>query len=139
MKFVFFLKSRLTFNIFYCFCMFVNKHFIYLRCVYSISKSKTVLGIIHLVRTQNFPQKLNFFICYLAAPWPILDHYRGDSLTHPMLITALFSFDAKGYRNEVGSLSPAECLVMFEPGTFRILSQRLNPLTSDSCNSLFFL
>ena len=34
MKFVFFLKSRLLFNIFYCFCMFVKKHFIYLGCVY---------------------------------------------------------------------------------------------------------
>ena len=31
-KFVFFLKSRLLFNVFYCFCMFVNKHFTYLRC-----------------------------------------------------------------------------------------------------------
>ena len=30
MKFAFFLKIRLLFNIFYCFCMFVNKHFIYL-------------------------------------------------------------------------------------------------------------
>ena len=28
MKFLFFLKSRLLFNILYCFCMFVNKHFI---------------------------------------------------------------------------------------------------------------
>ena len=26
-KFVFFLKSRLIFNVFYCFCMFVNKDF----------------------------------------------------------------------------------------------------------------
>ena len=26
-KFVFFLKNRLIFNIIYCFCMFVNKHF----------------------------------------------------------------------------------------------------------------
>ena len=26
-KLAFFLKSRLLFNIFYCFCMFVNKHF----------------------------------------------------------------------------------------------------------------
>ena len=28
MKFVFFQKSRLVFKIFYCFCIFVNKHFI---------------------------------------------------------------------------------------------------------------
>ena len=33
-KFVFLLKSRLLFNAFYCFCMFVNKHFAYLRCAY---------------------------------------------------------------------------------------------------------
>ena len=26
-KFVFFLKIRLLFKVFYCFCMFVNKHF----------------------------------------------------------------------------------------------------------------
>ena len=31
-RFVFFLKSRLLFNIFYCFCMFVSKHFRYLGC-----------------------------------------------------------------------------------------------------------
>ena len=31
---VFFLKSRLIFNVFYCFCMFVNKHFAYLYCAY---------------------------------------------------------------------------------------------------------
>ena len=35
-----FLKKQTTFlNIFYCFCMFVNKHFIHLGCAY-ISKSK---------------------------------------------------------------------------------------------------
>ena len=27
-------------------------------------------------------------ICCLAAPWPISGFYRGNSLTHPMLITA---------------------------------------------------
>ena len=31
-------------------------------------------------------------------------------------------------RNEVGSLSPAERLADFEPGTFRFLLQCLNPL-----------
>ena len=41
---------------------------------------------------------IDFFYCYLAAPQSTLGHYRGDSLTHPMLIT-------EGYqesRNEVG-------------------------------------
>ena len=32
MKFVFFLKSSLLFNVFYCFGMFVNKHSRYLKC-----------------------------------------------------------------------------------------------------------
>ena len=36
-----------------------------------------------------------FFNCYLAAPWPNLGHYRGDSLTHPMLITVFYIFDPK--------------------------------------------
>ena len=38
MKFVFFLKSRLIFKMFFCFCMFVNKHFINTSAY--ISKSK---------------------------------------------------------------------------------------------------
>ena len=40
-------------------------------------------------------------------------------------------FRLEGYREpcyEVGSLSPAKRLVGFEPGTFRFLLQRLNPL-----------
>ena len=36
-----------------------------------------------------------FFICNLAAPWPALGHYRGDSHTHPMLITAFCQFVTK--------------------------------------------
>ena len=38
MKFVFFLKSRLIFKRFYCFCMFVNRHFTNMGAY--ISKSK---------------------------------------------------------------------------------------------------
>ena len=34
MKFEIFSKSRLLFNIFYCYCLFVNKHFIYLGCIF---------------------------------------------------------------------------------------------------------
>ena len=30
-----------------------------------------------------------FFICSLAAIWPTFGYYRGNSLTYPMLITAL--------------------------------------------------
>ena len=40
-------------------------------------------------------------------------------------------FQPKGHQephSEVGSLSPAECLVGFELGTFRFLLKHLNPL-----------
>ena len=65
-----------------------------------------------------------FFNYYLAAPRPTSGHYRGDSLTHPMLITAFVHVRPEGHReprSEVGSLSPAERLAGFEPGTFRFL------------------
>ena len=48
-----------------------------------------------------------FFNCYLAAPRPTSGHYRGDSLTHPMLITAFLPIRPEGHReprSEVGSL-----------------------------------
>ena len=73
----------------------------------------------------------NFFNCYLAAPRPTLGHYQGGSLTHLMLITSILHIRPEGHRgphNVVGSLSPAECLVGFEPGTFWFWSQCLNPL-----------
>ena len=72
-----------------------------------------------------------YFNWYLAAPRPTLGHYRRDSLTRPMLITAFLHFQPEGQwepRDEVGSLSPAERLVGFVPGTFRLLLQCLNPL-----------
>ena len=72
-----------------------------------------------------------FFNCYLVVPRPTLGHSQGDSLTNPMLITAFVHIRPEGHReprNEVGSLSPAERLAGFEPGTFQFLLQRLNPL-----------
>ena len=66
-----------------------------------------------------------FFYCYLAAPLS----FSRDSLTNPMLITVFVQFWPEGHRepsNEVGSLSPVERLVGFEPEIFRL--QHLNPL-----------
>ena len=67
--------------------------------------------------------KWSFFLnCYLAAPRPTLVYSQGDSLTNPMLITAFYLLRPEGHRelrNEVGPLSPAECLVMSEPGILR--------------------
>ena len=42
-------------------------------------------------------------------------------------------------RNEVASLTPAERLVGFEPGTFQFLLQRLNPLGHSPQNFWTFL
>ena len=53
---------------------------------------------------------------YLAAPWPTLDHYQGDSLTYWMLITVFLHFQPEGHRkprSEVGSLGLAVPLVGF--------------------------
>ena len=38
-----------------------------------------------------------FFNYYLAAPRPTLGLYRGDSLTHPMLITAFLHVQPEGH------------------------------------------
>ena len=47
-----------------------------------------------------------FFNWYLAAPRPTLGHYRGDSLTHPMLIIASYIFDPKVTGSLVTRLDP---------------------------------
>ena len=86
----------------------------------------------------------HFFNCYLAAPLPALGHYRGDSLTHPMLITVFYILDPKVStrtfhgepHNVVGSLSPTKCLARFELGTFQFLLQRLNPLGHSPLNRM---
>ena len=68
--------------------------------------------------------RIYFFNFYLTVPLPTLSHSHGDSLTDLMLITAFVRVWPEGDRelpNEVGSLSPAERLVGFEPGTFRFL------------------
>ena len=40
---------------------------------------------------------LSSFNCYLAAQQPTFGHYQGDSLTHPMLITAFLQFQPEGH------------------------------------------
>ena len=45
---------------------------------------------------EEYSKKYISFTCCLASPQPSLGHYRGESLTHPMLITASYlSFDQK--------------------------------------------
>ena len=86
----------------------------------------SVSGVLFIVAVFCF-----FFNYYLAAPRPTLGHSQGDSLINPMLITVFVHIWPEGHRelpNDVGSLSLAERLAGFEPGTFRFLLQHLNPL-----------
>ena len=46
------------------------------------------------------------FNCCLVAPRPTSGHYRGDNLTHPMLITAFYIFDPRVTGSLVARLGP---------------------------------
>ena len=76
---------------------------------------------------------INFFNCYLAAPLPTLGHSPGGQphqadVNHCIL--AISTWRSPRALQGCGSLlSPVEeCLVVFEPATFRFYSQCLNPL-----------
>ena len=70
----------------------------------------------------EFSLNSSFFNFCLAALWPTLGHYQGDSLTHPVLITAFGQFQPVGHckpHSKVKTLSPAEDLARFELGTLQ--------------------
>ena len=58
-------------------------------------------------RYVNHGSLVGHFFGYLTVPRPSLRHSRFRPEGH------------RESRNEIGSLSPAECLVRFEPVTFR--------------------
>ena len=73
-----------------------------------------------LLLVKSFPKVV--FICYSAAPRPTLGHWRGFSLTNPIIIIVFYNVRPEGHqkpRNEVGSLSPANRLAGFELGSLR--------------------
>ena len=73
-------------------------------------------GFINAVAHERERKDLLPFNLCLATPRPTLGHYRGDSLTHSLLITAFLQIWPEGHReprSEVGSLSPAELPVFF--------------------------
>ena len=87
----------------------VSEHFKYFVILCTLSASPTIefLNVVLVshktkyliwwfLKPVSFDQQLFetlfspffiFVVCYLAAPWPTLDHYWGDSLNHLMLIT----------------------------------------------------
>ena len=63
-----------------------------------------------------------FFICCLAAQQPTFDCYRGNSLTHPMLITA-FALSIFGPKvTGRGWVSTSECPVGFYHNAITLLA-----------------
>ena len=63
-----------------------------------------------------------FFNCCLAAPRPTSGHYRWGQSHSPDVNHCISHIRPEGHReprSEVGSLSQAERLAGFEPGTFR--------------------
>ena len=129
---------------------FINKNIYILLCLrypladnskylwYCCIRAKILMSFNIIWRLQLFKHKLIFFNYYLATLRPTLGHYRGGSLIHLVLITCVLHIRPEGHlgpRNEVGSLSPAEHLVGFEPTTFRLWLQRLNPLGHSANNN----
>ena len=109
---------------------------------------RLVLYHFNAVMLQQWPNNNSklphciFFNCYLAVPRPTLSHSQGDSLTNSMLMTAFVHVRPEDHRetcNEIGSLSLAECLAGFQPGTFQFWLQRLNRLVllrGSKCDSV---
>ena len=108
--------------------------------LYKFPPRSLVLNPIKIIFHLNIMEFFFFFFnCYLTVPWPTLGRSQMDSLTNPMLITVFVHIRPDSHRvprNEVGSLSPAERLADFEPGTFRFLLQRLDPLGHSPLNCL---
>ena len=103
-------------------------------------KTPNQLSILHEI---SFFQ---FWLCKLSSRYTALStlgHYLGTSLTHPMLITPLFSFNSKvtimsqnkQSHNQVGSLRLVDHLVGFELRTFQFCH---NALTHQATLPQFF-
>ena len=63
MKFIFFLKIRLIFNLIYCFCMFVNKHFTSRMRVSQKAKGVIVRNLRHIILCIKTKILIDFDTC----------------------------------------------------------------------------
>ena len=84
--------------------------------------------------SENAKIAIFFFNCYLAAPRPTLGHYRGDSLTHPMLITAFYIFDPRVTGSLVARLGPVSLLNLCE-----IYTLTFDPFVNSFLLEFFFI
>ena len=78
MKFVSFLKSRLIFNVCYCFWMFLNKFFTYSASRVHISKSKRCFNM--KSSTYYFHMKIKILAYFqICISIPLIIHVTGDN------------------------------------------------------------
>ena len=108
----------------------------------------------HLLRAKSKAENFGlyalypccFCICCLAAQWPTFDSYQGNSLTHPMLITAFgLSIFGPKVTKGVGYLHLIEFPVSFDqnaithlathPKFQKILSPDLHPIFTKCGNA----
>ena len=74
--------------------------------------------------------KGDFFISCFATPKPTWGHWRGGSLTHPILNTKYFLISPEGHQelhNEVGSQSPVDCIDWIWAWSLPIMRDVLSP------------
>ena len=78
----------------------------------------------------------DFFICYLATPWPNMSHYQGDSLTKRLCITCVFcQFSAQSSSQALQwgwITNPSQGPSGVSTGIVLISWQCLNPLDHSS-------
>ena len=88
MKFVFFLKSRLIFEIFYCFCMFVKKRFTDTGAYISESKGwyNAKSSAYNFYMRTNVP--LNFRIC-ISVPLKISQNLQENTCARDSFLIKL--------------------------------------------------
>ena len=83
--------------------LIIHQHLVLFYNLYFIFYNVFFNSHIDCISKTNFGL---FFNYYLAAPRPTLGHYRGDSFTHPMLITAFYIFGPKVTGSLVARLGP---------------------------------
>ena len=88
----------------YCFKI-IYEFICWVRCVYKQSMLKRFWLYFWKPFWINF-SSMFCFISYLAAWQPVFIHYWRDSLTHPMLLTVLSTFDTKVSKRLLISLVP---------------------------------
>ena len=86
----------------YTLCTFCFTSFAWLSNMGPIKKSRIITFNYQFSLAEPLFKELkilNFFNCYLAAPYSTLGHYQGHSLTHLIIISAFYIFNPEVTRS----------------------------------------